>query len=104
MVDETSALAFERYMIDFWGRKDLGTGILRNRTDGGDGLSGYVFSEEAKLRLGALRKGRTPWNKGRAIGCPPARAAKLRVGQLKAAQARKGVPWSPEHRMAGHVV
>ena len=58
---EEEAFRHEIYMIAVFGRKDLGTGILHNLTDGGDGASGYVFSEETKRKQSEAHKGNTTW-------------------------------------------
>jgi len=49
---ETDAYDYETELIAKYGRKDTGTGILRNSTDGGRGNdSGYRHSDEAKEKL-----------------------------------------------------
>ena len=54
---EEEAFKHEIYMIALYGRIDLGTGILRNVTDGGEGCSGAIRSEETKMKMSEAKKG-----------------------------------------------
>lgn len=87
--EEADAFAHEKYMISVLGRKDKGTGILRNLSDGGiGGDTGYLGSEahrelmstrkgqknsfygkkhsdESRARISASLKGKEPHNKGK---------------------------------------
>lgn len=54
---EEEAFGHEIYMISILGRKDIGTGILRNLTDGGEGTSGCVLTEDHKKLLSELNSG-----------------------------------------------
>jgi len=56
---EEEAFKHEIYMISVFGRKDLGTGILHNKTNGGDGSSGAVRSYELRKKISDSLKGRT---------------------------------------------
>ena len=62
---EQEAFKHEIYMIGVFGRKDLATGILYNRTDGGEGASGYVPSEDTKKRMSEARKGKNHYFYGK---------------------------------------
>ena len=56
---EAEAFKHEIYMINVFGRKDLGTGILRNLTNGGEGSSGAIHSEETKKKISVASTGKT---------------------------------------------
>jgi len=50
-LSEEQAKTLEIELISKFGRKDLGTGILRNRTNGGEGASGRILSNGTKELL-----------------------------------------------------
>ncbi len=60
---EEEAFRHEKYMIAVFGRKDLKTGILHNKTNGGEGCSGIIpwnigkfHSDETKNKIKQKRK------------------------------------------------
>jgi hypothetical protein len=55
-LDENSAFKHEKYLIWVLGRKDIGTGILVNKSDGGEGSSGWVMSDDHKRTISETHK------------------------------------------------
>ena len=90
---EIGAFAIERRMIRWYGRKDLNTGILLNRTDGGDGQSGAVRSLASREKMRQARLGKPSPNKGK----PQSAESKAKTGSAN--RGRKLPPRSAEYRI-----
>lgn len=94
------ACAIERRLIQWWGRKDLGTGILQNRTDGGDGTQNMKLSDSTKEKISKSKigktKGRIPWNKG--IPRTEEEKIKLRESAIGQIPWNKGKTLSKKHK------
>jgi len=58
-LDWKEACQIERYLIKYYGRKDLKLGKLVNMTDGGEGTLNKIISKEARLKTSKLFKGKT---------------------------------------------
>lgn len=64
-LSNVGACAIERRLIRWWGKKIDGTGILINKTDGGEfggGVKGRKCSEEHKKNVSLAKKGKISGN------------------------------------------
>lgn len=52
------ACSIEKYLIYFYGRKDLKTGVLVNLTDGGEGVINLIHTEETRKKMSKSKTGR----------------------------------------------
>ena len=92
---ELGALALERRYIRWYGRKDISNGILHNKTDGGEGSSGAIVSDETRTKRSIAMLGK---NKGKVLG---KRSIETRIKQSNAAKNREGKTYrfvDPENR------
>lgn len=101
---EDDAFQLEKDTIAEYRLKNIN---LCNYTDGGDGPSGYKHTDECKLKMSELAKGRTAPNKG--LKASDSAREKMRAAKLgrklskehieKVAASKKGKPLSYECRM-----
>ena len=91
---EEEAFKHEIYMIAVFGRKDLGTGILRNRTNGGEGHSGAIHTPETRAKISEKLKGITHSEESRRK-ISEARKGKTLSEETKRklSEVRKGKKW-----------
>ena len=96
---EEESFDVEKLYILVFGRIDLGTGILRNKTDGGDGASGAVRSEETKekIRQANLGKQRPQWIYDKIAASNRGKKASAET-RAKQSAARKGRKCTEEHK------
>jgi hypothetical protein len=96
---EEESFALEKLYILMFGRIDLGTGILRNKSDGGDGASGRIVSPEERRKRSEMMKGvkRPQWIYDKIAASNTGKKASAET-RAKQSAARKGMKCTEEHK------
>lgn len=94
-LSELGALAIERRMIRWWGRQDIGTGILFNKTEGGDVVSGLKMPPKSRKQMSdvALRNWSNPDYRSRMTDVRRKQSTRSTVEKLSSVVKRM---WSDE--------
>jgi hypothetical protein len=99
-LQEWYALELEKDLICLHGRCDIGTGTLVNMTDGGEGISGLIHSEESKKKMSVSKLGNTHM-----VGVTRSDASKKKMSEAKRKTMRQirrgdGVVYESTHAAA----
>ena len=96
---ENEAFRHEKYIIFVLGVKHKGTGILLNHTEGGEGPSGLIHTEESRKKMSLAGKGK-PKSKRHRENIAAAKKGKPRSDETKQKlrEANLGKKASPETR------
>lgn len=76
-LNEPDAFQLEMLLIYLYGRIDLGTGCLRNRTDGGEGCSGLIHSIVSRKKMSESQMGHV----GYWLGKSPSKEHRLKLSK-----------------------
>ena len=80
--DEADAFETEIALIWYYGRKDLGTGILRNLTEGGEGAVGVTQSAATRDKISLALTGKRCPSRGRTGKRPPEVGLKISASKM----------------------
>lgn len=101
-LSEHEAFEMEKQLIKTLGRIDLGTGCLRNRTDGGEGGSGSIKTAAMRAMISAAHKGlkfseetKARMAKAR-TGAKHSEETKFRMSALR--KGKRGRQWTNEEK------
>jgi hypothetical protein len=98
---EQEAFALEHYCIAIYGRIDLGTGCLRNKSNGGEGASGVIKSESTRQKISRAHKGKVVTMETRKKIGEASKGRKLSLAtRKKMSESRKGEGnafWGQKH-------
>jgi hypothetical protein len=96
---EEEAFTLEKLYILMFGRVDLGTGILRNKSDGGDGASGRIASPGERRKRSEMMKGvkRPKWVYDKIAASNTGKKASAET-RAKQSAAKKGRKCTEEHK------
>ena len=96
---EHEALLLEKTLVRHFGRIDLGTGCLVNLTDGGDGASNIIVTEETRKRLAEIWRGRKHKESSKLlIGLGNKGKVLSDETKAKLSASRTGSKWSSDQR------
>ena len=102
---EKDAFEAEKFFIEYYGRIDLGTGCLRNLTDGGEGPSNPSIESRKKMRTAKLGGKRSPESIAKTSASligrkKPPRSLKHRANLAAANRGRNQTPESIAKRVS----